>query len=82
MAPEFDFEELRAFKIALEVLVAADAFCRHFDGHRRRGAFQLYGAASSIVENLTEATGRRGPKDRAHYVDIANGSAHEVAWRG
>jgi four helix bundle protein len=72
-----DVERLDAYQVAVEfqLLVAQIRFPRAL-GHLRD---QLDRAATSIVLNIAEAVGRRGPGERSHFYVIARGSAMECA---
>lgn len=74
----FDFEMLWVFQRALELLAEVDAFVIRFCGHRRGLGWQMFDAATSSLLNIAESRGRTSGRDRAHFLDIANGSAHEV----
>lgn len=74
----FDFEDLDVFQRSLDLLERTDDLCRHFKGHRRGLGWHLFDASYSISLNIAEGSGRTSNMDRAHYLDIANGSAREA----
>lgn len=74
----FDFEDMEVFRRALELVEAVDDFVRPLRGYRRALASQMFRSASSVAQNVAESTGRNGYRDRARFLDIANGSARET----
>ena len=74
----FDFEDLAVFQQALDLLEEADRLVPHFDGHRRKLGWNMFDAAGSVVFNIAESRGRNTEADRAHFLDVAEGSAHET----
>ena len=74
----FDFEGMAVFQRSLDLLEETDQLIRHFQGHRKGLGFNMYDAAGSVVFNIAESRGRRTMRDRAHFLDMANGSAHET----
>ena len=78
MRARFDFEDLVVFRRALDLLEATDRLVYSFEGHRRKLAFNMFDAAGSVVYNIAESRGRKTTADRAHFLDVANGSAHET----
>lgn len=75
----FDFERLAVYQRAMEVVVLADRFALLFTGTRRHLGWQLHRAATSIVLNIAEASGRFRKLDKAQFLVIATGSAMECA---
>lgn len=67
------------YQRALEVVVMADRFALLFTGSRRHMGWQLHRAASSIVLNIAEASGRFRKLDKAQFLVVATGSAMECA---
>lgn len=78
MRERFDFEDLVVFRRALDLLEATDRLVSSFDGHRRKLGFNMFDAAGSVIYNIAESRGRKTRADRAHFLDMANGSAHET----
>ncbi|MGK7311576.1 MAG: four helix bundle protein [Candidatus Longimicrobiales bacterium M2_2A_002] len=74
----FDFEDMQVFRRALELVEAVDDFVRPLRGYRKALASQMFRSASSVAQNVAESTGRNGYRDRARFLDIANGSARET----
>ena len=74
----FDFEGMEVFRRALELVEAVDGFVEPLRGYRRALAFQMFRSATSMAQNVAESTGRHGYRDRARFLDIANGSARET----
>lgn len=66
------------FRRTLEMIEAVDAFVRPLRGYRKALAFQMFRSACSVAHNVAESTGRHGYRDRAHFVDMVNGSARET----
>ena len=75
----FEFEDLLVFQRALDLLQETDRLVPLFRGHRKKLGFNMLDAAGSVVYNIAESRGRRTVPDRAHFLDMANGSAHETA---
>ncbi|MGK7311204.1 MAG: four helix bundle protein [Candidatus Longimicrobiales bacterium M2_2A_002] len=75
----FDFEDLEVYERARELADAVAEFVPYLDGHHRSLGWQMFDAACSVPLNVAESTGRRTPRDRARFLDIANGSARETA---
>ncbi len=75
----FRFEDLEVYGRAEDCLVLAYAVAEDLPPNERYNlASQLRRAALSVVLNIAESTERRGPRDAAHFVEIALGSAVEV----
>ena len=74
----FDFEGMEVFRRALELVDAVDGFVGSLRGHREALAHQIFRSASSVALNVAESTGRHGYRDRARFLDMANGSARET----
>lgn len=70
---------LRAFRVALFLADLAERDCAKLALHSvdRVTTDQLHRAVASIGTNIAEGYGRSGPKDRAHFFEIALGSARE-----
>ena len=75
----FDHERLVVYQRSLDLVEAVDRYAVEFEGPRRHIGWQLHRAATSAVLNIAEANGRRTPDDRAHFIQIALGSALECA---
>ena len=69
----------RIFQKAVELVrLSAELSARCGSAHLRD---QIDRAADSVCANFVEGCGRRTPKDRRRFFDIAKGSAYEVsAW--
>jgi four helix bundle protein len=74
----FDFEAMEVLRRAMEMVEAVDSFVGPLRGYRKALAFQMFRSACSVPLNVAESTGRKGYRDRAHFLDIANGSARET----
>jgi len=68
----FKMKNFRTFNLAVEFYKESRAL--QLDCHLK---MQLARAASSIVLNLAEGSGRRTPKDQARFFQIAFGSLRE-----
>ena len=76
----FNFEKLDAWKKAVELADRVYLFTRTFPADERFGLTnQLRRAAVSISSNLAEGCSRSSKQDFARFVEIAAGSAFEVA---
>lgn len=63
--------------------LALDAFCitKDFPSTEQNTlTAQLRSASLSIPTNIAEGTGRKTNKERAHFFNIAMGSAHETEY--
>ena len=74
-----NFRTLKAWQhariLAIECARAAKGFPRE---EQYALAAQLRKAAYSVVLNVVEGSGRRGPREARHFFDIASGSVDEV----
>lgn len=70
---------IRAYRIALFLADLADRDCAKLATHgaSRVTVDQLHRAVGSISASIAEGYGRSGAKDRAHFFEIAMGSARE-----
>jgi four helix bundle protein len=75
----FTHERLEAYKVAQEFLALAQAILDEMPRGGSRLRDQLADAAESILLNTAEGAGRRAPRDKARFFDIARGSAEECA---
>jgi len=76
----FNFEKLEAWRKAISPANAVYAATKTFPPDERFGLTnQLRRAAVSISSNLAEGCSRSSQADFARYVEIAAGSAFEVA---
>ncbi len=76
----FNFEKLDAWKKAISLANAVYEATKSFPPDERFGLTnQLRRAAVSISSNLAEGCSRSSQADFARYVEIATGSAFEVA---
>lgn len=75
-ATVLDCERLDCYRVAVEF----QGLAARIVSNRRLGALrdQLDRASVSIVLNVAEAFGRCAPRDRAHLLAIARGSAMEL----
>lgn len=76
----FDHERLDVYRVALEFAAWTAQLLRGPLANCRVNALsQLDRASTSIALNLAEGNGKRSPRDRSRYLDIARGSAFECA---
>ena len=75
----FDHERLDVYQVALDFLVLADEVVQHLPRGRSHLADQLTRAATSIVLNLAEGTGKFSRPDKRRYYLTSSGSATESA---
>ena len=78
MPAKFDHEKLRAYQEALRFAAWVDPVIDELPA-RLSARDQLDRASISIALNIAEGNGKRGRKDRCHYLDIARGSTVECA---
>ena len=68
---QFDFEKLAVYQLALDLLDEMFLKCRGFPADVRYSlGDQLIRAALSISNNIAEGSGKRSPKEKAHYYTI------------
>lgn len=73
------FRELIVWQKAMELAKEVYSITKHFPYTEQKGLIsQLQRAAVSIPANIAEGAGRKTPKDFAHFLTQANGSAYEV----
>ena len=75
----FDHEKLDVYRVALEFAAWAFEVSSGLDGLSRHARDQLLRASQSIPLNIAEGNGKRSPKDRRRFFEIARGSATECA---
>ncbi len=75
----FTHERLEAYKVAREFRALAHGLVRGMPRGAADTADQLSRAARSAMLTTAEGAGRRSPKEKAHFFDIARGSAEECA---
>ncbi|MCK5808080.1 four helix bundle protein [bacterium] len=75
----FGFEKLDVWKMAKDVAVTVYSAVKLFPETERYGlTSQLTRAAVSVSANIAEGSGRKSPKDRAHFYQIAYASLMET----
>ncbi len=77
--PVFDHEKLDAYRLTIEYIAESFEVARSLSGVHRHTRDQWIRAAQSIALNIAEGNGRRSPKDRSRFFDIARGSALECS---
>ena len=75
----FDHDRLDVYHLAIEYSADSFSFAKDLTGVHRHARDQWLRAAQSIPLNIAEGNGKRSPKDRARYFEIARGSAFECA---
>jgi four helix bundle protein len=75
----FDHDKLDAYRLAVEYAAKAFKVARALSGQYRHARDQWLRAAQSIALNIAEGNGKRSPRDRARFLDIARGSVFECA---
>lgn len=75
-----DFEELRVWKTAHQLMLDIYRATREFPRHERFGGMtsQMQRAAVSISANIAEGSKRESAGEYAHYLNVAEGSAAEL----
>jgi four helix bundle protein len=75
----FDHEKLDVYQVAVEFVGRANDIIERLPRGRGYLGDQLQRAASSIVLNIAEGTGRFAPADKAAFYTRARASATECA---
>jgi len=75
----FDHDRLDVYKLAVQYTADSFTAAKTLSGLHRHARNQWLRAAQSIALNIAEGNGKRSPKDRARFLDIARGSAFECA---
>jgi four helix bundle protein len=74
----FDHEKLDVYRTAIEFVGwVGDLIDGPLADCRKSAVNQLDRASTSVPLNIAEGNGKRSPRDRARYLDIARGSALE-----
>ncbi len=75
------FKDLKVWQKAHELVLEIYRVTKEFPKEERFGLIsQLRRSASSVPTNLVEGFKRRGQKDFAHFVNIAEGSLEETKY--
>lgn len=73
-------EKLDVYRASIEFVAWCTALLEGLAAPAQRSVFkQLERASTSIALNVAEGNGKRSPRDRCRYLDIARGSALESA---
>ena len=75
----FDHDRLDVYRLAVEYTAESFRVAQGLSGLHRHARDQWLRAAQSIPLNSAEGNGKRSPKDRARFLDVARGSALECA---
>ena len=75
----FYHDRLDVYRLAIEYTTDSFTAAKALSGLHRHARDQWLRAAQSIPLNIAEGNGKRSPKDRARFFDIARGSAFECA---
>src|SRR5262249_4590957 len=77
---QYSFEKLRVWQSARELAKAVYTATTGFPPRETYGlTSQCNRAAISVAANIAEGSSRRGPKDQAHFTEIAYGSLLELS---
>ena len=77
--PIFDHDRLDVYRLAIEYSADSFAFAKKLSGLHRHARDQWLRAAQSVPLNIAEGNGKRSPKDRARFFDIAVDYEHRFA---
>ena len=75
----FDHDRLDVCRLTIEYSAESFSVAKDLSGVHRHARDQWLRAAQSIPLNIAEGNGKRSPKDRARFFEIARGSALECA---
>ena len=76
----FDFEKLKAYQAALDLVDAAFDICTGLPANLQYSIGDQYRrAALSVTNNIAEGSGKESDKERRRYYSIAMDSARECA---
>lgn len=79
--PTNSFTQLDVWKKAHQLTLAVYRLTTRFPRHERFGlTSQMQRAAISVPANIAEGYGRRAPRDKAHFYNIAASSAEELRY--
>ena len=76
---QLDHEKLAVYRVSLEFAALAFRLVANLEGVHRHARDQLLRASQSICLNIAEGNGKRSPRDRTRFFEIARGSATESA---
>ena len=76
---EFSHERLDVYRISLEFVCFVAGIVGKLKGDYRHARDQLLRSSQSIPLNIAEGNGKRSPRDRKRFFEIARGSAMEAA---
>ncbi len=77
--PIFDHDRLDVYRLSIDYVASSFGIAKDLSGLHRHARDQWVRAAQSIPLNIAEGNGKRSPKDRNRFLDIARGSALEYA---
>ncbi len=75
----FDHERLDVYRLSIDYVAFSYRLAKDLGGIHRPARDQWLRAAQSIPLNIAEGNGKRGPKDKNRFLEIARGSALECA---
>ena len=75
----FMYEKLDVWKFSMDFVIKIYRLLDEFPSHEQYAlTSQIRRSAISVPSNIAEGSGRMSVKEKIHFVDIANGSLHEV----
>ncbi len=72
------FKDLKAYQHARRLVVVSKPVIARLPERERDLGDQWRRASQSVVLNIAEGAGRRGPKEFRRFLDVARGSLQEI----
>jgi len=74
-----NFENLNVWKRSIELIFIIDSMLKKFPKYEQFAlSQQIRKAMYSVASNISEGSGKKSPKEKLRYLEIANGSLFEL----